>query len=57
MLLQKDIERMLELIPISHDMKIEGKEYNRRFTEDYIHASTFENALQSDSNYYTKRTL
>lgn len=47
MLLLKDIERMLELIPISHDMKVEGKEYNRRFREDYIHASAFENALKS----------
>ena len=54
MLLQKDIERMLELIPISHDMKIEGKEYNRRFKEDYIHASTFENALQSTQTIIQK---
>jgi tryptophan halogenase len=46
MLLQNDVKRMLELIPISHDMKIEAKEYNRRFTEDYIHASTFESAFQ-----------
>jgi tryptophan halogenase len=45
---------MLELIPISHDMKIEGKEYNRRFKEDYIHASTFENALQSTQTIIQK---
>lgn len=41
MLLQKDIERLLELIPVSTDMTVENREYNRRFRADYTHSSLF----------------
>ncbi len=45
MLLQRDIERLLELIPVNRDMAIERTEYNRRFRLDYDHASLFNRAL------------
>lgn len=45
MLLQGDIERLLELIPVSSDMQVERREYNRRFREDHIHAGLFQQAF------------
>jgi tryptophan 7-halogenase len=45
MLLQRDIERLLALIPISDDMSVESREFNRRHEEDYTHAELFRRAL------------
>jgi tryptophan halogenase len=42
LLLQRDIERLIELIPVSKDMKVERREYNRRFTQDYALAADFQ---------------
>lgn len=44
-LLKKDIERLLELIPVSEDTQIERQEYNRRFQDDFTHAELFHRAL------------
>ena len=45
MLLQRDIERLMELIPYNEDMHVEEREYNRKFTEDYEHSSIFQRAF------------
>jgi len=45
LLLQRDIERLAELIPVSGIMKVESREYNRRFTADYDHAELFQKAF------------
>lgn len=45
MLLQRDIDRLIELIPVTSDMSVEQREYNRRFTADYNHADLFQSAL------------
>jgi len=42
LLLQRDIERLAELIPVSNKMAVESREYNRRFTADYEHAALFQ---------------
>ncbi len=42
MLLQRDIERLTELLPISKKMSVESREYNRRFDDDYTHAEMFQ---------------
>jgi tryptophan halogenase len=52
MLLQADIERLLELIPVSSDCRIERKEYNRRFNDDVSHARLFQDALLVSSGAY-----
>jgi len=44
-LLQRDIERLVELIPTSNSMTIEAREYNRRFAHDYDHAAMFHRAM------------
>ncbi|MDU0352738.1 tryptophan 7-halogenase [Paraglaciecola aquimarina] len=44
-LLKLDIERLLELIPISNNMQLEQKEYNRRYKLDVQHAALFNLAL------------
>ncbi len=44
-LLKLDIERLLELIPISNNMRMEQKEYNRRYWLDVQHAKLFNLAL------------
>ena len=51
LLLQRDIERLAELIPVTRTMTVESREYNRRFTSDYDHAELFHAAffLPSDS--------
>jgi tryptophan halogenase len=41
MMLQADISRLLELIPVGEDMTIERREYNRRFRGDHAHAALF----------------
>ena len=44
-LLKKDIQRLLELIPLSANSQIERHEYNRRFQDDVEHAELFHRAL------------
>jgi tryptophan halogenase len=44
-LLKKDIERLLELIPVGHETQIERQEYNRRFQNDLTHAELFHSAM------------
>lgn len=44
-MLQRDIERLLDLIPVSEDMSVERREFNRRFDNDVTHAALFGNAL------------
>ncbi len=45
MLLQADILRLISLIPLSRDMAMERREYNRQFVADYSHAELFRRAL------------
>jgi len=45
LLLERDIERLLALIPVSGTMAVEAAEYNRRFAEDHDHAALFQQAL------------
>lgn len=45
MLLERDIARLLSLIPFSCDMSVERREFNRRFAEDHEHAELFTRAL------------
>jgi tryptophan halogenase len=44
-LLQADIERLLALIPLTRDMAVERREYNRQAAEDHAHAALFNRAL------------
>jgi tryptophan halogenase len=53
-LLLKDIERLLELIPVSADTLMERQQYNRRYQDDMSHAVLFHHALyagQRDVGY------
>jgi tryptophan 7-halogenase len=45
LLLEREIERLLTLVPFSHDMSVERREYNRQSAEDYTHAHIFNRAL------------
>ncbi|KQM57200.1 MULTISPECIES: tryptophan 7-halogenase [unclassified Sphingomonas] len=45
LLLERDIDRLLTLIPVSADARVEAAEYNRRFAEDHDHAALFQQAL------------
>ncbi len=45
MLLQRDIERLLALLPISSGMAVERREFNRQYSDDYRHAELFNRAL------------
>lgn len=45
LLLQRDIERLLTLLPVSDDMGVERREFNRQATADYAHAGLFMRAL------------
>ncbi|EGF90013.1 tryptophan halogenase family protein [Asticcacaulis biprosthecium C19] len=44
-LLQRDIERLLPLLPVSDDLSVERREYNRQALADYVHADLFTRAL------------
>ncbi len=44
-LLQRDVERLLDLIPLSRESTVEAREYNRRFEDDLAHANAFQRAL------------
>ncbi|ESQ87605.1 hypothetical protein ABENE_17210 [Asticcacaulis benevestitus DSM 16100 = ATCC BAA-896] len=43
--LQRDIERLISLIPLSCDMAMERREFNRQFDNDYQHAELFRQAF------------
>jgi tryptophan halogenase len=45
LLLEREIDRLLTLVPFSHDMAVERREYNRQGAEDYTHAHIFNRAL------------
>jgi tryptophan 7-halogenase len=45
LLLEREIERLLTLVPFSRDMSVERREYNRQGAEDYTHAEIFNRAL------------
>lgn len=47
-LLKKDIERLLELIPVNDEIHLERQEYNRRFENDLSHAELFHRALYAE---------
>jgi len=49
-LLQRDIERLLSLIPVTTDMSVEAREYNRRFKNDFEHAKLFTRSVFATSN-------
>ena len=45
MMLQNDIERIMELLPVTGDMTVEQREYTRRFSDNYDHAALFTQAF------------
>jgi tryptophan halogenase len=45
LLLEREIDRLLTLVPFSHDMAVERREYNRQGAEDFTHAQIFNRAL------------
>lgn len=45
LLLHRDIQRLLSLIPFSTHMEFEGREFNRQSSDDYLHAALFNRAL------------
>ncbi len=45
LLLEREIDRLLTLVPFSRDMSVERREYNRQGAEDYTHAEIFNRAL------------
>lgn len=45
MMLEQDIERLLELLPVTETMAVEQREYNRRFKDDHHYASNFQRAF------------
>ncbi|CAL4869546.1 Flavin-dependent tryptophan halogenase PrnA (plasmid) [Asticcacaulis sp. MM231] len=44
-LLQRDIQRLLNLLPVSRRMSVERKAFNRGYVDDYQHAGLFNRAL------------
>ncbi len=50
MMLQRDIERLLELIPTSAGMDVERAEFNRRYREDVAHLNLFQSPILSADN-------
>jgi tryptophan halogenase len=45
LLLQREIDRLLSLVPCSRDMSVECREFNRQNAEDFAHAEIFNRAL------------
>jgi tryptophan 7-halogenase len=45
LMLQREIERLLSLIPVSRDMSVERREFNRQGAADHLHAENFHRAL------------
>lgn len=50
LLLERDLERLVTLIPTSSDMSAERRQYNRQCAEDYEHAELFTRALFATDN-------
>lgn len=50
MLLLRDIERLLELIPTANTAEMERREFNRRFQADSTHTSLFNRLFHLDRN-------
>lgn len=48
MMLQRDIERLLDLVPVFPEMSVERREFNRRFHDDVTHINLFHDALFLD---------
>jgi len=44
-LLMRDIDRLLSLLPNTRDMRVESREFNRQYGEDYRHAGLFHRAF------------
>ncbi|HTN41904.1 MAG TPA: tryptophan 7-halogenase [Asticcacaulis sp.] len=44
-LLQRDIERLLSLLPITREMSVERREFNRLYADDFDHADLFNRSL------------
>lgn len=44
-MLMRDIERLLELVPLGGSLELERKEYNRRYSNDIEHGLLFHKAL------------
>ena len=44
-LLMRDIDRLLSLFPNTRDMRVESREFNRQYGEDYRHAGLFHRAF------------
>jgi tryptophan 7-halogenase len=45
LMLQREIERLLTLVPRSRDMSVESREFNRQSIDDYTHSDIFNRAL------------
>lgn len=45
LILERDVDRLLTLVPFSSDMSVERREFNRQSAEDYTHAEIFNRAL------------
>jgi tryptophan halogenase len=45
LMLQREIERLLTLIPVSRDMSVERREFNRQSAADHLHTEDFHRAL------------
>jgi tryptophan halogenase len=45
LLLEREIQRLLSLVPFSGEMSVERREYNRQGAEDFTHAHIFNRAL------------
>ena len=45
MLLERDVRRLLSLLPVSPGMSVERREYNRQYIDDFDHAALFTRAL------------
>ncbi|MEO6361252.1 MAG: tryptophan 7-halogenase [Sphingomicrobium sp.] len=51
LLLERDVERLMSLIPSSTDMSIERREYNRQSAEDHEHAELFTRAILETDHF------
>lgn len=56
-MLQRDIERLMELVPAGADQSMERREFNRRYKDDVEHAGLFQKAffrfgIDSDTPYW-----
>lgn len=49
-LLQRDIERLLELVPATDELHVERREFNRRFRADVTHTALFANLFFLSGN-------